>query len=130
MFGKRLHKDGSVTECEQAPVTSLKQWYEEGRFGLPEGSILVQSSTSHQWPYPAYLFGRGAWAAVDILHFLPDVPITFMGEVNGEVYRLGSQMSMYQAEKAQIKTGSNMKRTNSQILRALAGGEDEEEKTD
>ena len=54
-----------------------------------------------------------------------------MGEVNGEVYRLGSQMSMYQAEKAQIKTGSNLKRTNSQILRALAGGEEEvEEKTD
>ena len=62
---------------------------------MPEGSIMMQSSTSHQWPYPAYLFGKGAWAAVDILHFLPDIPITFMGEVQGEIKRLGSAISMF-----------------------------------
>lgn len=60
---------------------------------------MLQSSTAHQWPYPAYLFGKGTWAAVDILHFLPDVPITFMNEVQGDVYRLGSKSSMFQAEK-------------------------------
>lgn len=81
MLGKKLHNDGRITEVEKEPVTVLKRWYEESRFCMPQGSIMVQSSTSHQWPYPAYLFGKGAWAAVDILHFLPDIPITFMGEV-------------------------------------------------
>ena len=122
MFGKRLHNDGRITECEKEPVTALKKWYEESRFCMPEGSIMLQSSTAHQWPYPAYLFGRGAWAAVDILHFLPDIPITFNGEVNGEVYRLGSSMSMFQADKQAVKSGSNMKRTGSQLLLALSSG--------
>lgn len=53
MFGKKLHNDGRITESVQEPVTVLKRWYEESRFCMPEGSILVQSSTSHQWPYPA-----------------------------------------------------------------------------
>ena len=121
MFGKRLHNDGRLTECPRQPVTILKKWYEDSRFCMPQGSILMQSSTAHQWPYPAYLFGRGAWAAVDILHFLPDVPITFMGEVNGDAYRLGTQ-ARYQAEKSTVKSGSNMKKTNSQLLLALSAG--------
>jgi len=36
-----------------------------------------------------------------------------MGEVQGEVYRLGSTMSMYQAEKLSVKSGSNMKKSGS-----------------
>jgi len=50
----------------------------------------MQSSSAHVWPYPAYLYGKGTWAAVDILYFMPDVPITFMGEIEGEVYRIGT----------------------------------------
>ena len=34
------------------------------------------------------MYGKGSWAAVDILYFMPDVPITFMGEIDGEVYRI------------------------------------------
>lgn len=75
----------------------MKKWYEEAHKFLPEGSILLQSSTAHNWPYPAYMYGKGSWAAVDILHFMPDVPITFMGEVDGEVYRL-EQTAVFQTE--------------------------------
>ena len=50
---------------------------------------MLQSSTAHSLPYPAYLYGKGTWAAIDILFFMPDVPITFMGELDGEVYRVG-----------------------------------------
>ena len=57
---------------------------------MPEGSIIMQSSTAHSWPYPAYLYGRATWAAVDILYLMPDIPITFMGEIDGEIYRIGS----------------------------------------
>jgi starch synthase len=89
VFGKRLFKDGRVIQGEKESVKAINDWFEKSkRQFLPEGSILVQSSSSHQWPYPAYLYGKGTWAAVDILYFMPDVPITFMGEIDGEVYRI------------------------------------------
>lgn len=89
IFGKRLYKDGRVLQCEKDNVKVILDWYEKSKRQLmPEGSILLQSSTAHQYPYPAYLYGKGSWAAVDILYFMPDVPITFMGEIDGEVYRI------------------------------------------
>ena len=97
LFGKKLHRDGRITESEPEQVISLRKWYEDSRRCLPEGSIMMQSSTAHSWPYPAYLYGKGTWAAVDILYLMPDIPITFMGEVDGEVLRLG-QTSVFQAE--------------------------------
>jgi len=89
LFGKRLHKDGRLEECAKENVIAIKKWHTETRKFLPEGTILLQSSTSHQLPYPAHLYGRGTWAAIDILYFMPDVPITFMGEIDGEVYNIG-----------------------------------------
>lgn len=50
---------------------------------------MLQSSTSHIWPYPAYIYKKGTWAATDILYFSPDIPITFMNELKGEVFRIG-----------------------------------------
>jgi len=70
-------------------VYALKEFVKESRLFVPDGTIMLQSSTAHSWPYPAYLYGKGTWAAVDILFFLPDIPITFMGELDGEIYRLG-----------------------------------------
>ncbi|KFH03473.1 putative glycogen synthase, partial [Toxoplasma gondii VAND] len=43
---------------------------------LPRGSILIQSSCTPASPLPALLYGRAAWAAVDLLMLLPDVPCT------------------------------------------------------
>ncbi len=85
-----MHSDGRVSVTEKKDsVIALRKWYEETHLMLPEGAILIQSSTAHSWPYPAYLYGRGAWAALDILYFLPDIPMTFNGEVDGEIYRIG-----------------------------------------
>ena len=70
-------------------VIAIKKWYNETRKFLPEGTILLQSSTAHSLPYPAHLYGRGTWAAIDILYLMPDIPITFMGEIDGEVYNIG-----------------------------------------
>ena len=47
IFGKKLYKDGRVTPCEKDNVLALKKWYESNRALLPEGSILLQSSTAH-----------------------------------------------------------------------------------
>ena len=90
VVGKKLNKDGRLVECEKQSVTVMKKWYEDSRFCMPEGFIQLQSSTAHSWPYPAYMYGKASWAAVDILYFMPDIPITFMGEVDGDVHRLGS----------------------------------------
>jgi hypothetical protein len=33
---------------------------------------------------------------------MPDVPITFMGELDGEVYRVGLQQTVFQQEQATL----------------------------
>jgi hypothetical protein len=91
LFGKRLHKDGRIEKCVQENVIAIKKWYDGTRRFLPDGTILIQSSTAHSLPYPAHLYGKGTWAAIDILYFMPDIPMTFMGEVNGEVYNITQQ---------------------------------------
>ena len=55
---------------------------------MPQGTIFIQSSCGLMWPYPSLLYGRGNWAAVDLLFTLPDVPMTFMGEIEGESFRV------------------------------------------
>ena len=120
LFGKKLHKDGRIENCTKENVVAIKKWYTETRRFLPEGTIILQSSTSHSLPYPAHLYGRGTWAAIDILYFMPDVPITFMGEIDGEVYNLGQQ-SIFQHQQTDVSTEKavGMKKSNSRILMAL-----------
>ena len=55
----------------------------------------MQSSTSHTLPLPAYLYGKGTWAAIDTLFFMPDLPITFMGELEGQVYKVGDVATVF-----------------------------------
>jgi hypothetical protein len=90
---------------------------------------LLQSSSAHQWPYPAYLYGKGSWAAVDILYFMPDVPITFMGEIDGEVYRIETTKVFQHEQQATIVEQRGLKKTNSQIMLALQKEESKEETT-
>lgn len=95
MFGKKLHKDGRIEKMQKEDSFAIKKWYDDSRRFLPEGTILMQSSTAHSLPYPAYLYGKGAWAAIDILYFMPDVPITFMGELQGDIYKVGHQQTVF-----------------------------------
>ncbi len=87
LFGKRLHKNGHIDPIERRDVTTMRLWYEERKRKMPEGAIMIQSSTGHSLPYPALLYGRGAWASVDLLFFMPDIPMTFIGEQAGFTYR-------------------------------------------
>lgn len=48
VFGKRLFKDGRVIQSEKDNVKAINDWYEKSkRQYMPEGSILLQSSTAH-----------------------------------------------------------------------------------
>ena len=82
---------------------------------------MIQSSTAHTLPYPAYLYGKGTWAAIDILFFMPDIPITFMGELQGDIFKVGAQGTVFQQDQSDIAAGNpnELKRTNSQIMKAL-----------
>jgi len=126
LFGKKLHKDGRIDDCPKENVIAIKKWYTETRKFLPDGTILMQSSTSHQLPYPAHLYGRGTWAAIDILYFMPDCPITFMGEIDGEVYNIG-QGSIFQHQQAEVSTEQTqgMKKSGSKIMLALTEANEE-----
>ena len=88
ILGKKIQRDGRIDKIQPRSVEIIKEWYNEHYKDLPEGAILIQSSSGQIWPYPALLYGRGNWAAVDLLFTLPDVPMTFMNEIDGEAYRV------------------------------------------
>lgn len=89
VFGRRINaEDSTVVPCEPANVQEIVSWFDAAHNDLPEGAIVVQSSCSHLSPLPGLLYGRGAWPAVDLLLFLPDIPSTFAGEMEGQCFRL------------------------------------------
>lgn len=89
VFGHQINdEDSSVTPCEPGNVQDIISWFDSAHNDLPEGAVVIQSSCSHLSPLPALLYGRGAWPAVDLLFFLPDIPSTFTGEMEGHCFRL------------------------------------------
>lgn len=58
IMGKKLYNDGRVEPQSKAEATaSIRTWHDDSRKFLPDGTILMQSSTSHTLPLPAYLYG-------------------------------------------------------------------------
>ena len=79
IVGYSLHESGSLKEAPEKSLLSLKKWYEQIKKLMPKNSIIIQSTTSHVWPNPAYLFKQATWAFVDLFYFLPEIPMTFIG---------------------------------------------------
>lgn len=89
VFGQQINdEDSSVTPCEASSVQEIINWFDSAHNDLPEGAVVIQSSCSHLSPLPGLLYARGAWPAVDLLFFLPDIPSTFSGEMEGHCFRL------------------------------------------
>ena len=105
IYGKHLHRDGMIAPCEVLNVNSLRSWYESYKKKMPTGAILIQSTSDHSWPYPAYLCQKSVWSFIDLFFFMPDIPMTFMGEVDGHIYRCRT-MSRFQTQlgKSNSKT--------------------------
>merc|ERR1719230_491192 len=81
VFGKGLDKDGAVANLgNRVSVKALYDWYKYERASLPENAMLVQASSTHHSISPVCLFEEGAWAAVDLLYFGPEIPATYVGE--------------------------------------------------
>ena len=87
ILGKKI-KNGKLESIPPENVSKIKKWYNENYQNLPEGAILVQGLCGRGWPYPSILYERGTLIAIDLLFTLPDIPMTFMNEIDGDIYKV------------------------------------------
>ena len=131
MLGKKILHNGNMETVQPENVSIIKDWYKENYQNLPEGAILVQSSSGQAWPYPALLYGRGNWSAIDLLFTLPDIPMTFMNEIDGEAYRV-QITNVYKSrenknnEDSSINQGNRLRTRTKSLLKFIEYSEQEE----
>lgn len=91
--GKSLRRDGTVVRIpgnKRSTARTLSRLFKNDRIELPKNSIMVGSTCTHLSPYPSVLYGRRSWLAVDLLYFLPFIPMEIVGESKGRAYRMNS----------------------------------------
>ena len=115
VFGRKIHRNGYVENCKPEPVSIIKDWLEENNQFLPEGALTIQSSCGQVWPYPALLYGRGNWSAIDLLFSLPDIPMTFMDEIEGEAFRV-KITNVYSSKELPKRISGNAIKSKSFVL--------------
>ncbi|KAM9964867.1 hypothetical protein ACTFIW_004659 [Dictyostelium discoideum] len=113
VFDKGISKDGIVFDLRQRQsVKALYDYYEMRMSTYPQNSIILYPSSTHHSPYPLQIYNAGAWAAVDLMYFLPEIPITYIGEQNGWYYhvdihtsrvKVGMSATPYQLQYPQIR---------------------------
>ena len=130
VLGKKIQRDGRIDQVPPSDITIIEEWYNENYKGLPKGSLLIQSSCGQVWPYPALLYGRGNWSAVDLLFSLPEIPMTFMDEIDGEAYRV-QITSVYEYKDNKLSNENNSSariKTRSKSLLKLIESKEQEKK--
>ena len=130
MLGKKIKHNGNMESVAPENVSIIKEWYKENYQNLPEGAILVQSSSGQVWPYPALLYGKGNWSAIDLLFTLPDIPMTFMNEIDGEAYRV-QITNVYTSkenknEESSTNQGNRLKSRSKSLMKLIETTEQEQ----
>ena len=125
VLGKKIQRDGRIDSVAPTDITLIKDWYNENYKDLPEGALLIQSSSGQVWPYPSLLYGRGNWSAVDLLFSLPDIPMTFMDEIDGEAYRVQITNVYESKDNKQNEQGGRLKTRSKSLLKLLEAQEQE-----
>ena len=129
MLGKKILHNGNMESVPPENVSIIKEWYKENYQNLPEGAILIQSSSGQSWPYPALLYGRGNWSAIDLLFTLPDIPMTFMNEIDGEAYRVQITNVYSSKEKSSDNSNNNggrLKSRSKSLMKLIESKEQEQ----
>lgn len=89
--GKSLRRDGSLVQrmhdSKRSSARTLSRLYKSDRVSMPKNPIVTTCTCTHTSPYPALIYGRRSWLAVDLLYFLPHVPMLLFGEDSGRAYR-------------------------------------------
>eukprot|EP01113_Clastostelium_recurvatum_P031061 TRINITY_DN3842_c0_g1_i1.p1 TRINITY_DN3842_c0_g1~~TRINITY_DN3842_c0_g1_i1.p1 ORF type:complete len:2351 (-),score=511.23 TRINITY_DN3842_c0_g1_i1:62-7114(-) len=83
VYEKELAKDGNIHHIGRQTVRWFYDYYEMQVATFPPNSLILNPSSTHHTPYPSQFFGAGTWAAIDLLYFLPEIPITYFGEQYG-----------------------------------------------
>uniref|UniRef100_A0A7S3AC35 Uncharacterized protein n=1 Tax=Rhodosorus marinus TaxID=101924 RepID=A0A7S3AC35_9RHOD len=89
--GKSLRRDGTVAGIradKRSSARTLSRLMKNESMFLPKGALVINCTCTHLSPYPSVMLGRRAWVAVDIIHFLPGIPMLLYGEETGSTYRL------------------------------------------
>jgi len=76
VVGVQLGNSGELTTALPKNINNLKKWYDQVLKSLPKQAILINSTTSPVWPYPAYIFKKATWAVIDLFFFLPNLTMT------------------------------------------------------
>ena len=105
-----------MVSMDRKNITTLRKYLEQTSKEYPRGSIIVQSTTYHSWPYPALIFKRGTWAAIDLFFTLTSVPMTFLGEQEGHVFREKTTHYFSYENKTPISKENKMPRIDSSIM--------------
>ena len=130
VLGKKIKRDGNIEQVSPSDINIIKEWHNENLKGLPQGAVLIQSSCGQVWPYPALLYGRGNWSAVDLLFSLPEIPMTFMDEIDGEAFRV-QITSVYEFKENKDNSDNNNSgriKTRSKSLLKLIETKEQEKK--
>ena len=80
LFGKQIQNDGSIRQTSLKDANFIQNCYKEIHQDLPEGSIMLQNAYSI--PFLSNINPKALFAIIDLLFFLPDIPITFMEDEN------------------------------------------------
>ena len=78
------------------------------------------------------LYGRGNWSAIDLLFSLPDVPMTFMNEIDGEAYRVQitnvytSKDVKSSEDNSNNNQGNRLKSRSKSLMRLIESKEQEQ----
>lgn len=89
--GRSLRRDGSVSRVpgkNRSNPRTISRLYRNDRAWLPKNPIMVSCTCTHLSALPGVLYGRRAWLAVDLLMFLPEIPMLMYGEEKGRAYRV------------------------------------------
>jgi len=101
--GKSLRRDGSVAPLpasKRSTAKTLSRVLKADRDLLPNDAIMIQCSCNHSSPFPAALYGRKSWMAVDLVNLLPGIPMLLFGEDAGIAYRMNMAQVKHHEEES------------------------------
>ena len=94
----------------------IENWYKLNHEGLPKGGINIQSSYGQIFPYYNYINEKIILLGINLLFLLPDIPMTFMEEIEDKncpvaisnIYRIKEKENNINNNKIKIKANKTL----------------------
>ena len=111
LLGIQLKNDGSMDKIPEKNVNLLEKCYNEIYKELPEGSLIIQNT--YPQSFLSYINEKVLFPIVDLLFFLPDIPITYMEEEK-DIYKL-----TYIYENISGNINTSIKVSNNNLIKII-----------